>query len=97
MTFPSVDNAFLLNPGPTQTSVDVQMDLPRNVGVGVADVLPGIDLDLMAGGMFRDSEQLGDFTTTSIEGYWIGLGMTWRFGRGACECLPAPDSWCSGS
>jgi len=193
------DNAFLLNPGPTQTSVDVQMDLPQNIGfgvantalldgrllvavdvvyklwneaalyealydnqwvvqvgaqytrgryrfragyvwaqnpmdptpgsniggvvepgdlpavrysqglmaitsqhrisfgVGVADVLPGIDLDLMAGGMFRDSEQLGDFTTTSIEGYWIGLGMTWRFGRGACERLPAPDSWCRGS
>jgi long-chain fatty acid transport protein len=64
-------------------------------GIGVADVLPGIDMDLMAGGMFRDSEQLGNFTTTSIESYWIGVGMTWRFGRGACERLPAPDSWCA--
>ena len=53
-------------------------------GVGVVDVLPGIDLDLMAGGMFRDTAQLGNFTTTSIEGYWIGAGMTWRLGRGAC-------------
>lgn len=52
-------------------------------GVGVVDVLPGIDMDLMAGGMFRDNEQLGDFTSTSIESYWIGVGLTWGFGRGA--------------
>ncbi len=64
-------------------------------GIGVVDVLPGIDLDLMAGGMFRDTEQLGDFTTTSIESYWVGVGLTWRFGRGSCCRLPAPDSWCS--
>ena len=64
-------------------------------GVGVADVLPGIDMDLMAGGMFRDTEQLGNFTTTSIESYWIGVGLTWRFGRGACEGSLAPDSWCA--
>lgn len=64
-------------------------------GLGVVDLLPGIDLDLMAGGMFRDTEQLGNFTTTSIESYWIGVGMTWRFGRGSCERLPAPDSWCA--
>jgi long-chain fatty acid transport protein len=63
-------------------------------GIGIVDALPGIDMDLMAGGMFRDAEQLGDFTTTSVESYWIGVGMTWRFGRGACECLPAPDCWC---
>jgi long-chain fatty acid transport protein len=49
----------------------------------VADVLPGVDLDLMAGGMFRDEEQLGAYTTTAIESYWIGAGLTWRFGRGA--------------
>ncbi len=64
-------------------------------GVGVVDFLPGIDMDLMAGGMFNDSEQLGDFTTTSVESYWIGTGLTWRFGRGSCERLPAPDRWCS--
>ena len=65
-----------------------------SAGVGIVDVLPGIDLDLMAGGMFKDSEQLGNFTTTSVESYWVGLGMTWRFGRGACDNVPAPDSWC---
>jgi long-chain fatty acid transport protein len=62
-------------------------------GVGVSDVLPGIDLDMMAGGMFNDTEQLGPFTTTSIESYWIGFGLTWRFGRGAVTNLPVPDSW----
>lgn len=62
-------------------------------GVGISDVLPGIDADLMAGGMFKDSEQLGAFTTTSIESYWIGFGLTWRFGRGAVTSLPAPNSW----
>ncbi|ADB16497.1 membrane protein involved in aromatic hydrocarbon degradation [Pirellula staleyi DSM 6068] len=62
-------------------------------GIGVTDVLPGIDMDMMAGGMFRDTEQLGNFTTSSIESYWIGLGLTWRFGRGACCETLAPDSW----
>ncbi len=62
-------------------------------GIGVVDVLPGIDLDMMAGGMFKDTEQLGDFTTTSIESYWIGFGLTWRFGRGAVIDLPAPNQW----
>src|SRR5262245_14535008 len=65
-----------------------------SAGIGIVDVLPGINLDLMAGGMFRDTEQLGSFTTTSAASYWIGLGFTWVFGRGAC-CRPAvPDSWC---
>jgi long-chain fatty acid transport protein len=64
-------------------------------GLGVTDVLPGIDMDLMAGGMFRDAEQLGNFTTTTIESYWIGAGLTWRFGRGACCGTDAPDAWCT--
>ena len=33
-----------------------------SAGVGVRDVLPGIDLDLMGGGMFESFEQLGDVT-----------------------------------
>jgi len=63
-------------------------------GVGVVDFLPGIDLDLMGGGMFRDSEQLGNFTKSSVASYWLGTGLTWRLGRGAC-CRKslAPDSW----
>jgi long-chain fatty acid transport protein len=31
------DNAFLLNPGLGQTSIDVNMDLPQNIGFGVAN------------------------------------------------------------
>lgn len=50
-------------------------------GVGVSDVLPGIDMDLMAGGMFHDESQLGASTSSSIESYWIGTGLTWEYGR----------------
>lgn len=65
-----------------------------SAGIGVGDLLPGIDLDVMAGGMFKDDEQLGDFTTTSIESYWLGFGLTWRFGRGSCcRHPPVPDHW----
>ncbi len=66
-------------------------------GVGIQDVLPGIDMDMMAGGMFRSSEQLGDFTSTSIASYWIGGGLTWRFGRGSCNRLNIPNQWCENS
>src|SRR5205823_6193393 len=31
------DNAFVLNPGPTQIAHDVRMDLPQNLGLGVAN------------------------------------------------------------
>jgi len=65
-------------------------------GLGVVDVLPGINFDLFAGGMFSDTQQLGNFTTTSLTGYWIGFGFTWIFGRGACCPPPVPASWCAG-
>jgi long-chain fatty acid transport protein len=63
-------------------------------GIGIQDFLPGIDLHMMAGGMFRDTEQLGDSTTTSNASYRIGGGMTWRFGRGSCDRLNIPNQWC---
>ncbi|MGI9455623.1 MAG: OmpP1/FadL family transporter [Aeoliella sp.] len=62
-------------------------------GVGVENFLPGVDFDLFAGGMFDTDDQFGQ-TAVSVEAYWIGMGMTWRFGRGACERLPVPDRWC---
>lgn len=65
-------------------------------GISIVDVLPGIDMDVMAGGMFRDRQQLGDFTQTSIESYWVGFGLTWRFGRGHCDPSIAPSSWTAG-
>ena len=68
-----------------------------SAGVGVRDVLPGIDLDLMGGGMFESFEQFGDLTAASVEAYWVGAGVTWRFGRGSCRRLPAPNNWRSQS
>jgi len=47
-------------------------------GLGISDVLPGLDFDAFAGGMFEASQQLGNFTNVSLESYWIGLGFTWR-------------------
>lgn len=62
-------------------------------GIGCRDILPGIDLDLSAGGMFKNSETFST-TTADIQGYWVAMGLTWRFGRGACEPLPVPEHWC---
>ena len=53
-------------------------------GLSVRDVLPGVDLDLLAGGMFAASQTFG-ITTATVESYWVGAGITWRYGRGACE------------
>ncbi|MAR13860.1 MAG: hypothetical protein CL681_28285 [Blastopirellula sp.] len=54
-------------------------------GVSAKDVLPGVDLDFFAGGMFEATETFG-VTTASLKGYWLGTGLTWHFGRGAAEC-----------
>jgi len=62
-------------------------------GVGVRDLLPGVDLDVMAGGMFLDSARISASTSTSVSSYWIGAGLTWRFRRGSCERLPVADQW----
>jgi long-chain fatty acid transport protein len=61
-------------------------------GIGVRDVLPGVDIDLMAGGMFYASEAYG-LTSASVASYWVGTGLTWRFGRGSCCPLPVPNDW----
>ena len=61
-------------------------------GVGIRDLLPGLDFDLFAGGMFENTDRFAG-TIASIESYWVGAGLTWRFGRGASECLHIPDEW----
>ena len=61
-------------------------------GVSVRDVLPGIDFDLFAGGMFANEDQFAS-TQVSLESYWLGIGLTWRFGRGSCKRLPVVDHW----
>lgn len=65
-------------------------------GIGVKNMLPGVDFDIYAGGMFQTDEQLGA-TGVSVESYWVGMGTTWRFGRGACERLPIPNQWSENS
>jgi long-chain fatty acid transport protein len=52
-------------------------------GVGLVEIMPGMNLDLMAGGMFNDSEQIGTATSTSLASYWLGMGLSWQFGAGA--------------
>ena len=61
-------------------------------GVGLTDLLPGVDVDLFAGGAFRSSQTFGQ-STGSVESYWVGFGTTWRFGRGGCSHRSAPDRW----
>ena len=53
-------------------------------GAGIRDVLPGVDLDVFAGGMFDASQDLGAFTSVNVESYWVGAGLTWHFG-GRCQ------------
>ena len=92
------ENPLSSNPGPNLGGVIQDGGLPvvrysqallavtsqhrMSLGLGVVDVLPGVDLDLMGGGMFLDNEQLGPFTSTSIESYWLGFGLTWRYSGG---------------
>ena len=55
-------------------------------GVEVRDVLPGVDLDLFAGGMPRASQDFGEYTWASLQSYWVGGGLTWHFGGGCNSC-----------
>lgn len=92
------ENPLDSNPGPNLGGVIQDGGLPvvrysqgllavtsqhrMTLGLGITDILPGVDLDLMGGGMFQDDQQLGPFTATSIESYWLGFGMTWRYSGG---------------
>ena len=62
-------------------------------GFGVRNFLPGVDFDANAGGMFDAEDQFGE-SGVSVASYWVGFGITWRFGRGSCERLPVQDTWC---
>ena len=69
-----------------QSTLAVVNEHRISAGVGVRDVLPGVDFDLFGGGMFEASQEFaGGSVVASLESYWVGTGLTWRFGRGACE------------
>ena len=61
-------------------------------GVGLRDLLPGLDFDIFAGGMFENTDQLAA-TVVSVQSYWVGAGLTWRFGRGASDCQHIASQW----
>ncbi|MCC6124202.1 MAG: hypothetical protein IT426_04525 [Pirellulales bacterium] len=55
-------------------------------GIGRANFLvPNLDLDLFAGGLLPADDQFGN-NSVSVAAYYIGLGMTWKFGP-CCDKL----------
>lgn len=49
-------------------------------GVGRQDfLLPGLDLDLFAGGLLPASDSFGPHNTASLALYYVGMGLTWRY------------------
>jgi long-chain fatty acid transport protein len=53
-------------------------------GFGREDFLfPGVDLDLFAGGLLPAEDQFGDHTRVSVAAYYLGMGLTWRYGATA--------------
>jgi long-chain fatty acid transport protein len=46
-------------------------------GVGLANILPGVDSDFLVGGMFEESQRFAG-TIASVESYWVGMYLTWR-------------------
>jgi len=59
-------------------------------GVGMKDFLvEGLQFDVFAGGLLRESEAFGTHTSAEVVVYYVGAGLTWRFGAGCSgdECL----------
>jgi long-chain fatty acid transport protein len=53
-------------------------------GIGLQGFLvPTLDLDLFAGGLFNAHDTFGD-SQTSLAMYYLGMGLTWRYGDCLC-------------
>ncbi len=63
----------------TQAAVISQHRL--TVGVGIEDVMPGVSVDLFAGTMLPESHQFGSHTSVSLDAWYVGGGVTWKFGN----------------
>jgi long-chain fatty acid transport protein len=49
-------------------------------GIGRQDLLiPGLDIDLFAGGLLPASDSFGEHNTASLAIYYLGAGLTWRY------------------
>jgi long-chain fatty acid transport protein len=46
-------------------------------------IVPGLDVDLFAGGLLHTGDQFGN-NHVSIAAYYVGLGLTWRYD--CCRC-----------
>jgi long-chain fatty acid transport protein len=57
-------------------------------GIGRQDLLvPGLDVDLFAGGLLPASDSFGPHNTASLGIYYVGIGLTWRYDA----CKPSGD------
>jgi len=80
ITVPGGENAIHY----AQNTVAVINPHRISAGIGIEDIIPGVNFDLNAGGMFKTTDDLGPRDRVSISTYWIGAGFTWVFDRGAC-------------
>ena len=63
-------------------------------GFGRQDFLfQGVDLDFFVGGMFNATDQFGPNTRASVGLYYVGLGLTWRFGLAHAAARTARNKW----
>ena len=61
-------------------------------GVGREGFLvPNLDLDIFAGFLPKQSSQFGTNTQASLAMYYIGMGLTWRFGTWRSACVQVDD------
>jgi long-chain fatty acid transport protein len=49
-------------------------------------IVPSLDLDLFAGGLFNAHDEFGA-SQASVAAYYLGMGMTWRYGA----CMRQPE------
>ncbi len=71
------DRIYLLQASETATITQHRI----TAGVGREDFLmQGLDLDFFAGGLFKASDDFGPNTSVSVAAYYIGTGLTWRYG-----------------
>jgi long-chain fatty acid transport protein len=59
------------------------------IGMGIRDVMmPGVDFDVFAGYAFAATDTFATTTVSLKDNYWVGAGVTWRFGAARPECTP---------
>ncbi len=82
-------NVFLFQAGSTPLVYQNRLTF----GVGREGLfVPNLDVDLFAGLLFKSSGNFGPDTSASLAMYYVGLGMTWKFGD--CSSRPCDFSHC---